>query len=114
MRRRQFVFSAATVALLGACGVLPNVSKPAASGIPLVGILDGESPDNVSSNSVIAGLEQGLAQLGNVDGQTIMFLLHDWRSNPEPLVTLANVLVTHDLGVGDLVPHPVDVIVSLL
>jgi putative ABC transport system substrate-binding protein len=116
MKRRQFVFSAATFALLTGCGVLPNLGQPAtsASRVPRVGILNGSSPNEVSARSIIAGLEQGLAQLGYVEGQTIMFRLHDWHSNPEPLVTLANGLVTHDLGVREFVQLPVDVIVSLL
>jgi hypothetical protein len=73
MKRRQFVFTAATFAFLNGCRVLPNLDKPPTSGVPRVGILDGSAADDPVPNDEIAGLKRGLAELGYVDGQTIVF-----------------------------------------
>ena len=63
-----------------------------------VGILTFE---NVISSPVIAGLKQGLAELGYVDGQTIAFELRDAAGNYARLPELAN----------ELIQLPVDVLV---
>jgi putative tryptophan/tyrosine transport system substrate-binding protein len=67
-----------------------------------VGIL---APDtnNALDVAIIAGLKQGLAELGYVDGQTIAFELRDAAGNVERLPELAN----------ELIQLPVDVLVSL-
>jgi putative tryptophan/tyrosine transport system substrate-binding protein len=102
MRRRQFVFSAATFALMSGCGVLPILGRPATRGMWRVGILNGNDANSASSNDQIAGLKQGLAELGYVDGQTIAFELRDADFNLARLPDLAN----------ELIQLPVDVLVS--
>jgi ABC-type uncharacterized transport system substrate-binding protein len=103
MRRRQFVFTATTLALLGGCGVLPNLGKPSTPGVPRVGILDPWAADDPGSNAQIAGLKQGLAELGYVDGQDIIFEPRDSDGKVDPLRALAN----------ELIQLPVEVIVAL-
>jgi putative ABC transport system substrate-binding protein len=103
MKRREFAFtfSAATFALLNGCGVLPNLGKPATFHVARVGILDGSAADDPIPNDKIAGLKQGLAELGYVDGQTVVFELRGADSNFARLPELAN----------ELIQLPVDVLV---
>ena len=102
MKRRQFVFSAATLGLLSGCGVLPNPGKAASPRVVRLGILtlDANGP---TTGPTFAGLRQGLAELGYVDGQTIAIELRDpGGSHPERLPELAN----------ELIQLPVDVLVA--
>jgi ABC-type uncharacterized transport system substrate-binding protein len=103
MNRRQFVFTAATFTLLTGCGALSNLGKPGTRGVARVGILDASAADDPVPNSEIAGLKQGLAELGYVDGQTIVFELRGANSNFELLPALAN----------ELVQLPVNVLVTV-
>jgi ABC-type uncharacterized transport system substrate-binding protein len=103
MNRRQFVFTMVAFALLSGCGVLPNPGQPATPQMARVGILDGSLADDPVAKAEIIGLEQGLADLGYVDGQTIAFALRNSNSRDELLPELAN----------ELVRLPVNVIVTL-
>jgi putative ABC transport system substrate-binding protein len=105
MKRRQFVFSAATFALINGCGVLPILGSPAARGIPRVGILAADA-NNDTETLEIAGLKQGLAEQGYVDGQTIAFELRTTDGNLEALPELANALVQLPVDVLFAVPSP--------
>jgi len=102
VRRRPFVFTAATFALLSGCGVLPILGRPVTRGRWRVGIL---APDAITPVGVaeIASLKQGLAELGYVDGQTIAFEQRDAAGNFERLPELAN----------ELIQLPVDVLFSV-
>jgi hypothetical protein len=98
MTRRRFVFSATTFALLNGCGVL--LGKPATPRVARVGILDSgaESP---TTKDQIAGLKQALADLGYVDGQTIIFEQRDSQELelvPELANELAQLPVVHVCG----------------
>jgi ABC-type uncharacterized transport system substrate-binding protein len=105
LNRRQFVFTAATFALLGGCGVRSNLGKPVATGVARVGILNGALGTDASSNELIAGLKQGLAELGYMDGKTIVFGLSRLPvGTVEPMPELAS----------EFIRLPVDVLVSLL
>jgi putative ABC transport system substrate-binding protein len=101
VKRREFVFSAATLALLTGCGLLPNLGIPVSTRLVRVGILAGDA-NNVNAPE-IAGLKQGLASLGYVDGQTIAFELRDAAGNIERLPEMAS----------ELVQLPVDVLVAV-
>jgi putative tryptophan/tyrosine transport system substrate-binding protein len=93
MKRRDFVFSTATFALLTGCGQLPNLGKAASPRVAHVGILTYDATTNSTNAPTIAGLKQGLAALGYVDGQTIAFELGDAAGNIERLPELASELV---------------------
>src|SRR5260370_41821256 len=88
MRRRQFVFTAATFALLNGCGVLPSLVKAPGSGLSRVGILDG--PVQNASNAAIAGLKQRMAELGYVDGRNISYEQRDSDGWDAQLSSLAH------------------------
>jgi ABC-type uncharacterized transport system substrate-binding protein len=102
MKRRQFVLTTATFALAG-CGVLPTVGKLARPGVARVGVLNPSPADAAVPNAQIAGLKQGLAELGYVDGLTIIFEQRDADSNLARLPELAKALVQ----------LPVDVLVTV-
>jgi hypothetical protein len=103
MKRRQFVFSAATLALINGCGALSNLGKPASPRVVRLGILALDS-NSTTNGPFIAGLKQGLAELGYVDGQTIAIELRDpGGSQPERLPELAN----------ELIQLPVDVLACI-
>src|ERR1700730_12877040 len=101
MKRRQFVFTAATLALMSGCGVLPNLGTPATRGMWRLGLLT-PLANSLIGTSQIAGLKQGLAELGYMDGQTVAYELRDADVNFERLPELAN----------ELIELPVDVLVS--
>lgn len=99
MKRREFVFSAAAFGLLTGCGVLPNLGKPVSPRIARIGMLAADVNVNAPE---IAGLKQGLAELGYVEGRTIAFELRDAGGNAAHLPELAN----------ELIQLPVDVLAS--
>ena len=102
MKRRQFVFTTAAFAVVAGCGVVPNRGKPASPRVPPVGILAPAATDPVGG-AYIAGLKQGLADLGYVDSQTIAFDMRDADYVVDRLPELAT----------ELVQLPVDVLVAL-
>ena len=69
--RRQFVVgaSAAGLGLLAACSRLPGQAPPATK-VPRIGFLQGGAPAEESGAG--AGLQQGLRELGYVEGQNIV------------------------------------------
>jgi putative ABC transport system substrate-binding protein len=90
-----------TLALLTGCDVLSG-RTPFPRSEPHVGIVDASAPDDVSANDEIAGLKQGLAELGYVENKTIAFDIRDSEKVDE-LSGLVN----------ELINLPVDVLVSL-
>jgi putative ABC transport system substrate-binding protein len=98
MKRRQFVFSAASLAVSSGCGVLPFVSGLTTPRVPRVGIL-GTTP---TYSEAITGLEEGLSELGYVDRKNIAFERRDSGGSPGLNPELAN----------ELTRIPVDVIVA--
>src|SRR5262249_46442454 len=103
MQRREFVFTAATLALLGGCSVLPNLGKRAATRVARVGIMGNL---DTHGKDIVAGLKQGLVDLGYVDRQSIAFVLRDSGGNGD--------MQMYTQFTTELVQLSVDVIVSLL
>src|SRR5438874_10295477 len=94
LSRRQFVGSAAGVGLLVGCGRLPWQAQPAK--VPRVGFL---SPRSLSAPpDRLAPFQQGLRELGYVDGQNIEIEVRSAEGEYERLPALA----------ADLVGLPVD------
>ena len=91
MKRRSFVLTTATFALLSGCGLVPNVGNPGSGGAVRVGILATDA--NTINAPEIAGLKQGLAALGYVNGQTIAFEQRDAAGQVGRLPALATELV---------------------
>jgi putative ABC transport system substrate-binding protein len=83
-------------------GTVPNLNKPTAPGVMHIGILNGARADDSIADG-IAGLKQGLSELGYVDGKNIVFAQRDADSKLEVLQELAS----------ELIRIPVDMIVSL-
>ena len=82
MKRRKFVFTAASLGLLNGCGVLSNLGKSVQRRLARVGILAGNA-NSLAEIPEIGGLKQGLSGLGYVDGKTIVFELRDANGNTE-------------------------------
>ncbi len=101
MKRRHFVFSAASFALLAGCGALPNFSNPSRSRLVRIGYLSEESPNDPDVTTAFAWTKQALADLGYVEGKNVVYERRDADSDIERLPELAN----------ELVHVPVDVII---
>jgi putative ABC transport system substrate-binding protein len=89
MKRRQFIFSTATLALVSGCGLLPRQTPR----LPRVGILCASAATDQLPNDETAGLKQGLEELGYANGQAVVFETRFAEGNVALLPELANNLV---------------------
>jgi putative ABC transport system substrate-binding protein len=71
MKRRQFIFTSATLAVLSGCGLVPGTASRPGQRPARIGVLG--SANSQVSDEQIAGLKQGLVDLGYVEGQTIAY-----------------------------------------
>jgi putative ABC transport system substrate-binding protein len=90
MKRRQFLSVATTLALLTGCGVVPSLSKPAATRVPRIGVL--EAADSVIAQDHLTGFKQGLIDLDYVENQNIVLDVRD-ADNQDAWQELADALV---------------------
>jgi putative ABC transport system substrate-binding protein len=102
MNRRQFFLIAVTLSLAGGCRTQPNLGNSPRAGVARIGILDASAAYDAIVSDEIAGLKQGLAELGYVDGKNLLFAPRD-SENLELLAQMAR----------ELVQLPVDVIVAV-
>jgi putative ABC transport system substrate-binding protein len=103
MKRWLLVLSALMLAVAAGCGGPFNVGRSATPRMVRVGILTGEFASEPQTSSEIAGVKQGLADLGYQEGQNVAYELRSADNKLEVLSELANKLVL----------LPVDAIVSL-
>jgi putative ABC transport system substrate-binding protein len=95
VKRREFI-----TLLGGAAATWPVVARAQQAAMPLIGFLDGRTPEAVTER--LRGFRQGLKEMGYVDGENVT-IVYRWAENDiERLPVLA----------ADLVRRSVDVIVS--
>jgi putative ABC transport system substrate-binding protein len=75
MRRRHFVLSVAAAWLLTGCGALGNFSRLPATRVTRIGYLG--ATNNSFGFEYLTGLKQGLAELGYVENQSVVYELRD-------------------------------------
>src|SRR5215813_8531261 len=92
LRRREFV------ALLGGAAAWPLVARAQQAPAPLIGFLDGQSPDA----RLMTAFRQALKDAGYVEGRNVAIEYRSARGHTDRLLTLA----------GDLVDRRVAVIVA--
>jgi putative ABC transport system substrate-binding protein len=101
VRRRQFICGITSLTLLSGCGVLPTLSRPTTARVSRIGYIGNTS--NPVGAQYLSGLKQGLAELGNVEGQSVTYEVHNAaNSSNAQLLEFAQ----------ELVRLPVDVIVG--
>jgi putative ABC transport system substrate-binding protein len=101
MRRRQFISSITTLTLLSGCGVVPSLSKAPPARAWRVGYI-GNTTNPVGAQ-YLSGLRQGLAELGNVEGQSVVYEVRNAANSSNAQVVEFS---------QQLIQLPVDVIVG--
>jgi len=105
MKRRDFILSTATLALLTGCGLLPNLGQPTSPRVARVGILVSQAINTVNG-PILDGVQQGLAELRFADGQTIDVEERDAGGDTERLPDLVNELLNLPVAVLVAFPSP--------
>jgi putative ABC transport system substrate-binding protein len=102
LSRRAFISaigaSAAGLALVDGCGLIPGQAPPK---VPLIGYMGGLSADNPEQQVVIEGLRQGLREQGLVEGRDLTIEFRFTEGQTERLPAMAAELV--GLGVRAIV-----------
>jgi putative tryptophan/tyrosine transport system substrate-binding protein len=92
MRRREFI-----TILLGTAASWPLAARAQRPAIPVVGFMSGRSPDD--SAHLVAAFQQGLAETGFVEGQTVAIEFRWAHGDYDKLPSLAADLVNHKVAV---------------
>ncbi len=96
MRRREFI------TLIGAVTVWPFAARAQQRTVPVVGFMSGRAPDD--SAHLVAAFQQGLAETGFVEGQTVAIEFRwahgDYSRLPALAADLVSRKVTVLVGVG--------------
>ena len=92
MKRREFI-----TLLSGAAVAYPHVARAQQMAMPMIGFLDGRSPDALTDR--LRGLRQGLRDTGYVEGENVV-IVYRWAENQfERLTGLADDLVRRQVNV---------------
>ena len=98
MKRRDFI------ALMGAAAAWPVAARAQQAAMPVVGLLDQRSPDELADR--LRGFRQGLGEAGYVEGDNVA-ILYRWGENkvdrsPELAAELVRRRVAAIIGSGGL------------
>jgi putative ABC transport system substrate-binding protein len=105
MKRREFILSAAVAGFLSGCATLPSLGTLTTARVPRIGYLG--TPSIPNGPEYYAGFKQGMAELGYVDSQSVVYEVRDTTVAS----TAGNYTQVLELA-QELVQVPVDVIVA--